>query len=96
MKTAHEQLIESATIKARFQMLATSPHLVSESIAKHYIAHAVIAQELIVLLQVQEKFKFDEKNPGFDFLIKDLTRQIQTNHAHDLGIKLEWPMTSNP
>jgi len=63
-----------------------NPEQEPEAIARHYVAHAMLA------LQLLEMIRFRQYGPDedLDCMILTLTKQIKENHLHDFGIKLEW------
>jgi len=63
----------------------------AEKIARHYLAHATIAQQLLMIIEAVRGF---EPNNDTEALIKYWADQIRNNHAHDFGIELSWPNAS--
>ena len=79
---------EMALRKIAYYKLSKYPEFQAEAIAKHYVAHAMIALQL---LKLTENRRHDESAQDLEYLIKMLVDQIKTNHLHDFGIELDWP-----
>lgn len=63
------------------------PEREAETIAKHYVAHALLAQQILKLVEMGKQGPQTEE---LNLLIKRLVRDIKQNHLHDFGIPLEW------
>jgi hypothetical protein len=68
-------------------MMQSDPVYQAERIAKHYVAHAVVARQILELV---EMCRFRDESPATKDLIAMLVEQIKNNHAHELGIELKW------
>lgn len=85
MKTATEIRAETMAIQSAFQRLAEHPELQVEAIAKHYLAHAYLSKDLVSMINLRRR-----NVTGLDEMIQVGIEFIKRNHAHDLGIPLEW------
>jgi len=61
----------------------------AEIIARHYLAHVNVAQQILAIVKMSEGQPYppDEHIKAFLKYHVDL---IKTNHAHDFGIELKW------
>lgn len=69
------------------QRLSESTEGQAEAIARHYIAHANIAENLLKMVEAR---KHTGGYGELDRAIKMLTDEIKNNHWNDFGIALEW------
>ena len=61
----------------------------AERIARHYLSHSThVAHLLQIINHVKGTRELGDDTMN---LIRHLTEQIKTNHAHELGIELAWP-----
>lgn len=60
----------------------------AEAIARHYVAHATIAAQLLNTIEASRQFK--SPMPELDRFISYMVNTIKANHAKDFGIELEW------
>ncbi len=79
---------ESHVTALAHERLSEHPHLQAEAIAKHYVAHATTALQLLKLVECR---RYSGSYPELDRCIQMLVDEIKTNHRHDFGIELEWP-----
>lgn len=77
---------KAASELARLRLLKY-PSEQAETIAKHYVAHAVLALDLLKMIEARRQ----SDEPGnLDWAIAYSLEQIKRNHLHDFGIALEW------
>ncbi len=86
MKTASEVREEQFMQQRAFSMLQGNSDFQAESIAKHYLAHAMVCQQILKLLDHKRIAHTSE----VDALIEYNVNLIKANHRNDLGIELEW------
>lgn len=72
---------------ARHKLMKYPDHQ-AEVIAKHYVAHANIAMEI---LKMVECARHTGAYAELDRSIQMLVDEIKNNHWHDFGIELNWP-----
>jgi hypothetical protein len=89
MNTATSIRHEQADRAIAYETLRRFPEHQAEAIAKHYVAHAMVALQILKIIEVQRGAL--DTNPNIDQVIQLLVNQIKANHRHDLGIALEWP-----
>lgn len=65
------------------------PEREAETIAKHYVAHALVAQQILKLVEMGKQGPHTEE---LSLLIARLVRDIKQDHLHDFGIPLDWSM----
>ncbi len=71
--------------------LGEHPEIQAEIIARHYASLATVALNLLQLIEAR---RYLENAVEMDKCIEFFVEQIKTHHWQDLGIKLEWPLTS--
>lgn len=69
-------------------MSISNPIYQAEKIARHYLRHVIIAQQIEAL--VRARVEYHQTSPEVDQLIDRLASELKAGHAHDLGIKLDW------
>lgn len=84
MKSASQINYEQMQMDLAYNMLAEHPYQQAERIAKHYVAHATIA------LQILELLKHKGESKDIELCAERLVNEIKRNHRHDFGIDLEW------
>lgn len=89
MKTAAEIRLEQNILQSRFNLLSIAPHLQAEAIARHYLAHANIAKQMMQLVDIKSR-RLVNGQERITAILEMLAEEIKTNHAHDFGIQLEW------
>lgn len=83
-QTATEiNIIENRRLIA-YARLQAYPEAQAIIIAKHYIAHAILAKEIV---EVIERYDY---HPVVNELVSKLVGTIKENHLIDLGIALDW------
>ena len=83
---------EERRLMAYYHMSKSSPIQRAEAIAKHYVVHANLAMNLLKLLEMARHHGC----PGDSmYAAKMMVDQITSDHMHDFGIKLEWPLPEN-
>lgn len=70
-----------------YDRLRSSPEAQAEAIGRHYAAHALLAQEILKLIELR---KYSDDSTIADAAIAYCVAQIKRNHRHDFGIDLEW------
>lgn len=86
MTATSERYKQEAGNLARYRLL-TYPNHQAETIARHYVAHATMALQLLKMVETRQHNNF----PELDSRIQILVDVIKNNHWHDFGIELEWP-----
>jgi hypothetical protein len=71
------------------QRLLKYPDCQAEAIAKHYIAHATVALQILKMLECCQSGAYPEIADSVQMLVS----VIKNNHWQDFGIELEWPNT---
>jgi len=69
----------------QFSTLQRHPHLQPERIARHYLSHASIAEQILKAEQMRHV-----SNPQLDQMVDSLISIIKANHRLDFGIELCW------
>ena len=93
MKTNNETMsstairYEASAIALAYQSLCQCQDRQAETIARHYIAHATLALNLLHLIEAR-RHSSDPVN--LDAAIDHCVQQIKRNHMYDFGIELEW------
>lgn len=89
MKTAVQIRQDLIRQREAYGRLAKQPENQAEEIARHYLAHAMIAKQILELIDMRREFA-----PGTfaaaDYVINCLITQIKDDHRFDLGLALEW------
>lgn len=87
-QTATSIMHEEMKLQMAFHVMENSgPVAQADRIAKHYLRHVIIAQQIESLVRARVEYK---TSPEVDQLIDRLASQLKAGHAHDLGIKLDW------
>lgn len=82
-------LYEKACMEQTAYYLSLSPMCQARAIAKHYCAYAMIARDLLEILDCVAQ----GSNQNADAAVEHIVKTIKDGHAHDFGIPLAW---SNP
>ena len=71
-------------------MSKSGPISRAETLARHYVAHAMIAQHCLKLIELRRHSGVVSED--LDAMIQQCTDQIKKDHMHTFGILLEWPL----
>lgn len=85
-QTASAINYERNAMALAYSMLANHPEREAEIIARHYVAHATLALEILQLLEMR-RYSADS---GETAIVKRCVEFIKRNHKYDFGIPLEW------
>ena len=88
-KTATQIRLDADKARLSYSMLRADPQAQAEAIARHYIAHAQMALQIVKLLDAKKII--GDPNPAIDEIVEFQVKQIKANHWADFGIALEWP-----
>ena len=82
-------LYEKACMERTAYYLSLSPMCQARAIAKHYCAYAMIARDLLEIIECVAQ----GSNQNADAAVEHIVKAITDGHAHDFGLPLAW---SNP
>ena len=82
-------LYEKVCMERTAYYLSLSPICQARAIAKHYCAYAMIARDLLEILECVAQ----GSNQNADAAVEHIVKTITDGHAHDFGLPLAW---SNP
>ena len=88
----HAANYEKHLAELRQRFFYQHPETLPQAIAKHYTAHAIIALQLLELIDLKENQKFAEPSAmaeNLDDAIDHCVQQIRTNHLLDFGTPLQ-------
>lgn len=89
--TATQARVELAEIEqARYRMSRIPKLAQAEAIARHYLAHAMTAGEILKMVEMCSRDRFSDQNPDALDLLDMMVSSIKQDHLHDFGIPLEW------
>jgi hypothetical protein len=71
-----------------YERMLKCPEAQAEVIAKHYVAHATLA---LNLLELTRSRRCSDNPQQLDAAIAWHVEEIRRNHRRDFGIELEWP-----
>jgi hypothetical protein len=77
----------------QFSTLQRHPHLQPERIARHYLSHASIAEQILKAEQMR-RGQCHVSNPQLDQMVDSLISIIKANHRLDFGIELCWDVAT--
>lgn len=86
MSNVVDKRYKEAVRLRKFHELREYPQARAEAIARHYVAHANVALQMLHLI---EFLKGKHNNDGSEILSR-MVRDIVERHETDLGIKLDW------
>jgi hypothetical protein len=81
---------EACMMELARKRLSECPDYQAEAIAKHYASLAIVAMNLLEMLQQR---RYGTNPQVLDDLIDYRVEQIKSSHRLDFGIELEWPNT---
>lgn len=82
---AREELMRAEI--ARDVMFRSSRLQRAKRIAEHYVAHAMVAQQIVRLL---DSLPCGEVDPETACMVERMVEDIKRNHLYDFGIMLDW------
>jgi len=92
MKTATQTRAEIVEMEMAFQRMVQGDEFAeAEIIARHYLAHVNIAQQILGIIKSRERFTIrNERDENIREFLRHCVSLIKSGHAHDFGIELKW------